>query len=151
MSQSDYDEKSPALNLKAKAFQKHFDKLADSITDPDRFASKLYAKGLIDRTTREDVTTTTGVSSYTRTMRLLNTVEGRVRTDRFAFRKLTRTLCSIQSTKPVGEALMASYSECTTCNHGNSVTFQIRGLGTLHVQWDKHGMRIGNENAHLVL
>ena len=128
MSQSDYDQKSPALKPKAKAFQKHFAELADSITDPDRLASKLYAKGFIDRTTREDITTTTGVSSYTRTMKLLNAVEGRIRTDRFAFRKLTRVLCSIQSTKPVGEALMASYSEYSDTTRGSHLRVAFRSV-----------------------
>lgn len=83
------------IALKQKALQKHFERLADAITDPDRFASKLYLKGFITRGTMESITSTMGISRYSKALQLLDVVEARVKGDPNAFKKFVRIVKSV--------------------------------------------------------
>lgn len=95
--------------LKQKALQKHFERLADAITDPDRFASKLYSKGFITRGTRESITSIMGVSRYSKALQLLDVVEASVRSDPNAFKKFVRILKSVHGLQAIGDAVLVSY------------------------------------------
>ena len=107
MSSADIDRLSVRLQLKQRALQKHFENLADAIIDPDRFASKLYSKGYIDRGSRENITSRTGITRYSKALQLLNVVEAKVKTDRYAFKKFSRILRDVY--RPQGDALITTY------------------------------------------
>lgn len=107
MSSADIDRLSVRLQLKQRALQKHFENLADAIIDPDRFASKLYSKGYIDRGSRENITSRTGITRYSKALQLLNVVEAKVKTDRYAFKKFSRILRDVY--RPQGDALLTTY------------------------------------------
>ena len=106
------------ITLKQKALQKHFEKLADAITDPDRFASKLYSKGFITRGKREAITSTMGISRYSKALQLLDVVEARVRSDPNAFKKFVRILKSVHGMQVIGDAVLGSYCEFRVIRFG---------------------------------
>ena len=100
--------------LKQRALQKHFERLADAITEPDRLASKLYSKGFITRGTRESITSTVGVSRFSKALQLLDVVEARVKNDPDAFKKFVRIVKSVHGLQAIGDAVLVSYRKWYT-------------------------------------
>ena len=75
-------------------FRAHFDQLVDGINQqPDiiMMTVELYSKGLISEHNKNDITTTTGVSSTQKSINLVNEIENRIKVDP----RLIKELCEV--------------------------------------------------------
>ena len=75
-------------------FRAHFDQLVDGINQqPDiiMMTVELYSKGLISEHNKNDITTTTGVSSTQKSINLVNEIENWIKVDP----RLIKELCEV--------------------------------------------------------
>ena len=66
----------------SEVFREHFEQLVDGINQqPDMImmTAKLYSKGLISEHVKDDITTTTGVSSSQKSVNLVNAIEKQIK------------------------------------------------------------------------
>ena len=83
-------------------FRAHFDQLVDGVNQqPDMIMMtvELYSKGLISEYVKNDITTTTGVSSSQKSIDLVNAIEKRIIVDLRPV-QLVKELCKVMQQYP---------------------------------------------------
>ena len=81
-------------------FRAHFDQLVHSVQpDMDIVTAELYSKGLISEHVKNDITTTTGVSSNRKSIDLVNGIEKRIKIDPSPD-QLIKELCKVMQQYP---------------------------------------------------
>ena len=110
-------------------FRAHFDQLVDGVnqqSDIIMLTAKLYSKGLISEHFKNDITTTTGVSSSQKSMDLVNAIEKRIKVDQRPV-ELMKELCEVMQqyptlvhvaesiSKELGELMNVYNCKCVKC------------------------------------
>ena len=92
-------------------FRDHFDQLVDGVNQqPDiimMMTAKLYSKGLINQHVKDDITTTTSVSSSLKSINLVNAIEKQITVEP----RLIKELCKVMQQWPTLAHVAKSISE----------------------------------------
>ena len=95
-------------------FRCHFDQLVCGAVQPDLLAVKLYSKGLISETVKNDVTATVGVGASSKAITLMNAVEARMKVDSRPAQVMSE-LCEVMESeatlRPVSSRIRAALCE----------------------------------------
>ena len=94
----------------SEVFREHFDQLVDGVNQqPDiiMMTAKLYSKGLISEYVKDDITTTTGVSSSQKSINLVNAIEKQIKVEP----TLIKELCKVMQRWPTLAHVAKSISE----------------------------------------
>ena len=79
----------------SEVFREHFDQLVDGVNQqPDiiMMTAKLYSKGLISEYVKDDITTTTGVSSSQKSINLVNAIEKQIKVEPTLIKELCKVM-----------------------------------------------------------
>ena len=93
-------------------FRAHFDRLVHSVQGPDIdiVTVELYSKNLISEHVKNDITTTTGVSSDRKSINLVNAIEKRIKVDPRPD-QLIKVLCKVMQQHPTLALVAESISK----------------------------------------
>ena len=79
----------------SEVFREHFDQLVDGVNQqPDiiMMTAKLYSKGLISEYVKDDITTTTGISSSQKSINLVNAIEKQIKVEPTLIKELCKVM-----------------------------------------------------------